>query len=929
MGQILESKNTFRNRLLSAFAVACLVVFVLITIVWQLSRNADSAMELVQHTYNVLNKIVQTRSDTIQIELNTQSFRITENDKFIEERDKLIQTREQSLKLIKQSTIDNSNQQLRWQQLRQVIDERLVITRHMVFLRKTQGQEAADKYIATTPLQATRDLMIKLLVEMESEERHLLVQRLNELQRAKKLTTEVGMTVGILLIIFLIFTFALIRRQVNVIEASRKEFMESENKLSTTLHSIGDGVVATDTEGRITQMNSISEKLTGWKLSEALGKPIEDVFNIINEKTGKPASIPVVKALQTREIQTLENHTILIERNGDMHPIADSAAPIIDSEGSLTGVVLVFRDVTLEHEAERLILKQNVLLEKRVHERTIELLTSEEKLRSVTDNVPALIAYVDVNQRYIYANQRYLDRFAPTYSNIIGLSVSEVLGSDRYTIATTYITQALMGKSISYDWQPFPNVWQMVNYVPTRDTHGNVDGYYVLISDITERKISEIEMYEITHFDSLTKLPNTTQFTQILTDAIESASAVNQSFALLQINIERLSEINDALGFSEGDAVLIEFAERLKYAAPMPCSIARLRGDEFAILVNNCSPNQSISLVGHLENVLAKPFVISNIPIEVSAKIGIVMFPDHGSSPHDLYRHVDLAVRQAKRNRVRYFIFDQIQDSDKPIRLALAAELRHAIDNNELELYLQPKVAFNTLEVCSAEALVRWNHPERGLVSPYEFIPLAEQIGLIKPLTQWVIVTAMQMLHNWESSNFVMPISINLSARNLHEDDLVDRIHFLKSEWNIGSGLIEIEVTESSIMDDAEKALEVLKRIRDEGIELSIDDFGTGYSSLSYLQRLPMQYIKIDQSFVREMLNNKESLMIVKSTIDLAHDLGKKVVAEVIETREHWEKLAELGCDIAQGYFIAEPMPVNRFLTWITDFKRPEVLSKI
>lgn len=301
MGQILESKNTFRNRLLSAFAVACLVVFVLIAIVWQLSRNADSAMELVQHTYNVLNKIVQTRSDTIQIELNTQSFRITENDKFIEERDKLIQTREQSLKLIKQSTIDNSNQQLRWQQLRQVIDERLVITRHMVFLRKTQGQEAADKYIATTPLQATRDLMIKLLVEMESEERHLLVQRLNELQRAKKLTTEVGMTVGILLIIFLIFTFALIRRQVNVIEASRKEFMESENKLSTTLHSIGDGVVATDTEGRITQMNSISEKLTGWKLSEALGKPIEDVFNIINEKTGKPASIPVVKALQTRK----------------------------------------------------------------------------------------------------------------------------------------------------------------------------------------------------------------------------------------------------------------------------------------------------------------------------------------------------------------------------------------------------------------------------------------------------------------------------------------------------------------------------------------------------------------------------------------------------------------------------------------------------
>jgi diguanylate cyclase (GGDEF)-like protein/PAS domain S-box-containing protein len=869
----------------------------------------------------VLNSIVQARADTVLIELNTQSFRITGDEKRIAERDKLIQAREQTLQLIKEFTADNPNQQTRWNNLRKVIDERIIISRQMVILRKTQGKEAAARYIATTRLQATRDLMHALLVQMENEERILLTQRLNEQQYARQLTTIVGIVVGMLLIIFLIMTFLVIKRQFNQIEASRKELEESESKLSITLQSIGDGVVATDIQGRISRMNSISEKLTGWKLTEAIGKPIEEVFNIINEKTGLPALIPVTKVLQTKEIQTLENHTILIGRNGDMHPIADSAAPIIDSVGNLSGVVMVFRDVTLEHQAERLILEQNELLEKKVNERTLELRISEDKLRSVTDNVPVLIAYVDANRRYVYANQKYIDRFAPTYSNIEGLRVSEVLGVDRYAFATTYIDQALSGNSISYDWQPFPDVWQMVNYVPTRDKNGKVDGYYVLISDITERKTTEIEMYEMTHFDSLTNLPNAIYFTQLLTDAIASSTLAHQSFSLLQINIEKLSEINDALGFSEGDAVLIEFADRLKYASQKPCNIARLRGDEFGILISNCTTEEAVTIAGRLENILAKPIIISNIPLEISAKIGIAIFPEHGSSPHDLYKHVDSAVRQAKKKGRRYFIFDQNEETDKTFRLALAAELRHAIDDNELELYLQPKVSFNTFEVCSVEALIRWNHPVRGLVPPSEFIPLAEQISLIRPLTQWVINTAMGILHQWEDSGFIMPISLNLSARNLHEDDLVERIHHMKEKWSINPKLLELEITESSIMEDALNALEVLKRIREEGFDLSIDDFGTGYSSLSYLQRLPMQYLKIDQSFVREMLNSKESLMIVKSTIDLAHDLGKKVVAEGVETREHWEKLAELGCDIAQGYFIAKPMTINNFLNWIKNFK--------
>lgn len=899
------------------FAVACVIVFVLIAITLQLSKNSTIAMKMVQHTYEVLSNVEQAKSDTYLIELNTQSYRVTGDEKHITDRDKRIQSREESLHFIKQATIDNPRQQLLWHQLREVIDQRLVISSRMILLMKTQGREAATAYIAATQLQETRDRMYKLLLDMEQEERQLLNLRLVKQEHSRELTLRSGVVVGTALVILLIFSFLLIRRQLKEIYLSRKKLAESENKLSTTLHSIGDAVLATDTEGRITHMNSVSEKLTGWQFSEAKGHPIEDVFNIINESTGQPALIPIAKAIKTRKIQNLEDHTILIGRNGNMYPIADSAAPIIDLSGNLSGVVLVFRDVTLERQAEKLIQEQNDQLEKIIQERTFELHTSEEKLRSLTDNVPALIAYVDASERYIYANQKYLDRFAPEYKSIEGLTVSEVLGNDRYAIAAPNIVQALLGKSLSYDWQPFPNVWQMVSYVPTVDVYG----YYVLISDITDRKLAELALHKITHFDALTGLPNETQFTQLLIEAIESSMTLDQSFSLLQINIEKLSEINDALGFGRGDQVLKEFAKRLKFVIKDSDCIARLRGDEFAVLLKNSSPAETVNLANQLENVLVQPIVISNIPLDISAKIGIAIFPEHGLTTHDLYRHVDLAVRLAKKKGARYFVFDHNQDSDKPHRSALAAELRHAIDHTEFELYLQPKVAFDTGQVCSVEGLIRWNHSERGLIPPYEFIPLAEQIGLIKPLTQWVISTAVQLIHDWEHNGFIMPIAINLSARNLHEIDLVERIHQLKTRWSIGTGLLEIEVTESSIMDDAQQALKVLQLIREEGIDLSIDDFGTGYSSLSYLQRLPIQFLKIDQSFVSAMLTSKESLMIVKSTIDLAHDLGKKVVAEGVETQAQWNKLTELGCDIAQGYFIAKPMPVDVFLNWIKGFK--------
>lgn len=919
----MKAYYAFHEKLLSAFSVACLIVLALMAAALHLSKDASEAMIWVQHTYDVLNSVVQAKSDTTQIELSTQSYRITGDEQRIAERDIAIQSRDKSLKHIQEATRDNPSQQLRWQQLHKVINARLAISEQVINLRRHLGIEAANAYIATTPLQETRVHMHLLLRDMENEERQLLKQRQIAQQHTRQLSITAILIAGGLLIALLISTFLIVRRQLKEIYISRKLLAENENKLSITLQSIGDGVMATNTDGKITRMNPVAENLTGWPFIEAQGRSIEDVFNIINESTGQPATIPIQQPIDTKSVQTLEKNTILVSRNGSLCPIADSAAPIMNLSNEVTGVVLVFRDVSHEREIERHIQAQNKLLEKEVEARTAELQATANNLLKVTDNVPALIAYVDAQKRYVYANQRYIDRFFPGTTNITGLDVSTALGKERFSVALPYIDKVLSGKPASYDWEPFPDVWQMVNYIPTTNADGVTDGYYVLIADITDRKLAELAFYKLTHFDALTGLPNETHFTDLLLDAIEAGRRLKQPFPLIQINIEKLSEINDALGFSKGDQVLKEFAERLKLAAPATNQVARLRGDEFAILFTNCNANKAIALVNELEHLFAKPIVISDIALDISAKIGIAMFPEHGITPHDLYRHTDLAVRQAKKKGVRYQMFDHAQDSDKPHRLALAAELRRGIDQNHLELYLQPKVEIKSGKICGAEALVRWHLPGRGLVSPNEFIPLAEQIGLIKPLSQWVIDTTLQLIHGWQNNGFIMPIAINLSARNLHEEDLIERIRNLKSKWRIDENQFEIEVTESSVMDDAQHALEVLHLLREQGIPLSIDDFGTGYSSLSYLQRLPMQFIKIDQSFVNNMLLSKESLMIVQSTIDLAHALNKKVVAEGVETQEQWDRLSELGCDIAQGYWIARPMPVNTFVDWVKNRHNP------
>lgn len=484
-------RSRFEAKILASFATAVLVVAALFAITWKLESDASAAALRVTHTHEVLSRLARARGDTLQVELSTQTFRITGDANHLVERDTTLAAREAVLQQIQQLTQDNADQQLRWTGLRAVVNQRIEISRHVEWLRKTQGAAAAGAYVATAPLQETRARVYQLLREMEEEETRLLALRTNEQLQSRKTLLVSGGLATLLLLVLLVSTYALIRRQLRTTETSQQALADNEDRLATLLHSIGDAVLATDVDGRVTRMNPLAERLTGWPSAQACGRPVDEVFCIINEQTREPAEVPVAKVIATGVMQELANHTVLVHRNGSECPIADSAAPIRDAEGSVRGVVLVFRDETAARQVQRSAREQTQLLEQRVRERTTQLQESQEHLRSVISNVPALIAYVDAQQRYVYVNKQYQQRFAPGRTELAGCSVREIIGPERYAVASPIIAQALQGQAQSYDWQPFPGVWQAISYQPKRDTYGQVVGYYVLGSDITERKQAE------------------------------------------------------------------------------------------------------------------------------------------------------------------------------------------------------------------------------------------------------------------------------------------------------------------------------------------------------------------------------------------------------------------------------------------------------
>jgi diguanylate cyclase (GGDEF)-like protein len=418
--------------------------------------------------------------------------------------------------------------------------------------------------------------------------------------------------------------------------------------------------------------------------------------------------------------------------------------------------------------------------------------------------------------------------------------------------------------------------------------------------------------------DPLTDLPNRSLFHDRAGQAVLAARREGGRAALMILDLDRFKEVNDTLGHHNGDLLLKEIGARLRQVLRESDSVARLGGDEFGLLLPTISEaSAAVDVAEKVRATLREPLTLEGVRLDLGASVGIALYPEHGADVETLLQRADVAMYVAKGDHTGCEVYSPDRDEYSPSRLALVADLRRAIDEDELVLHYQPKAEVQSGRVVGVEALVRWQHPERGLLGPLEFVPLAERTGLIKDLTLYVLDAALAQLRVWQDGGVVPGVSVNLSARDLLDRELPDTIARLLASHGVDAERLELEITESVILADPMRARLILNRLNEMGIQLAIDDFGSGYSSLGYLKRLPVRVIKIDRSFVMNMEKDENDAVIVRSTIDLGRNLGLKVVAEGVESKEVWSDLARLDCDLAQGYYLGRPMAGEAIADWV------------
>ncbi|SFU66539.1 diguanylate cyclase (GGDEF) domain-containing protein [Paenacidovorax caeni] len=427
----------------------------------------------------------------------------------------------------------------------------------------------------------------------------------------------------------------------------------------------------------------------------------------------------------------------------------------------------------------------------------------------------------------------------------------------------------------------------------------------------------QTEIRRLAYWDRLTGLPNRERFRDAVVQAIAGSASTPQPLAVLTLDLDRFKHVNDVLGYAFGDRLLQAVAERLSQQVLSPDDmVARLGGNEFAILLQRADAADAHDIAQRINQSFEEPLAFEDQTVDLSAGIGFACWPGDAGDADTLLSRSEIAMYAAKRKLSGALQYDAAFDSSSAQTLSLLTELRHAVEHHELRLYLQPKVPLHGQPGLAAEALVRWQHPQRGLVPPMQFIPFAEQTGFVRQLTLWMFEEVARLLADPRTQGLPLRVSVNLSTRDLLDPELSHRLAEILVRHGVAASAFCLEITESAIMDDPQRAEAMLNRLSEQGFKLSIDDFGTGYSSLAYLKRLPVDELKIDKSFVMGMETGEDDAMIVRSTIDLAHNLGLTVVAEGVETAAIQDRLRALACDEAQGYHIARPLPVDDFLAW-------------
>jgi len=466
------------------------------------------------------------------------------------------------------------------------------------------------------------------------------------------------------------------------------------------------------------------------------------------------------------------------------------------------------------------------------------------------------------------------------------------------------------------------NYDEQVKVKIAKDEIGELGNSFIKMqSAIAERE--EQILYQA-HYDALTGLPNRMMVTGALVEQMKEADSSQQELAVVTLNINQFKQVNDTFGHQIGDDYLKQFAGRLRIYAKEKFSVAHLGGDEFLLLLPHISEAKFPLIMRELQNITESPFSLNGIDISPKVTIGIALYPKHGEHSSQLLRRADIALHHAKSEQIGLSYYELGQDEKHLKRFELINDLREAIEQDQLVMYYQPKLNLKERQVTQVESLIRWIHAEHGFIPPDDFIGLAEQSGIMPSLTRWVLKTVVREACLWQEQGIKLAAAVNLSAYDLANDELPGYVNELLKSHNLSANYLILEVTESAVMKDPKHAINILHRLKSAGIKLAIDDFGTGYSSLAQLKSMPVDELKIDKSFVLKLDQNPDDLVIVRSTIELGHNMGMAVIAEGVESKAIWDLLEENGCDMLQGYFISRPLPPLDFVEWYlsSEFKQ-------
>ncbi len=548
---------------------------------------------------------------------------------------------------------------------------------------------------------------------------------------------------------------------------------------------------------------------------------------------------------------------------------------------------------------------------------------SEELFRSAFDYAAIGMALVSAEGRWLQVNRSLCDILGYTEEELLDSEFQQVTHPDDLGTALANIKELVKGKVPTYQMEKRylhkqgHAVWSLWSVSSVRDPHTNAVHLIFQIQDITDRKRAEGRLLHDAFHDALTGLPNRALFIDHLQLAIaRTKRSVEQMFAVLFLDLDRFKVINDSLGHMIGDQLLVGVARRLESCLRPGDTVARVGGDEFTILLEAITEDsEAVAVAERIQREIGQALSLEGREVFTTVSIGIALSSIEYVQPEDVLRDADTAMYCAKSlGKARHEVFDKQMHAVAINLLQMETDMRRALDRHEFFMQYQPIVALDTFELRGFEALVRWQHPERGLISPLDFIPVAEDTGQILAIGHWVLKDACRQMRRWQRrfpSDPPLSISVNLSGRQFTQPDLIEQVKLILAETKLEARCLKLEITESVVMENIDTATEMLRQLRELGVQLSIDDFGTGYSSLSYLHRFPINTLKIDRSFVTCMVNNNENIEIVRTIVMLAQNLGMDVVAEGVETKEQLALLRKLGCENGQGYFFSRPSDVT------------------